>query len=66
MNNDRSGLDASTSWPDVQLSLISVTPGVDGGLVYRRYVLIIVDGECSRWFTYMTDDILAYNSMYKL
>jgi len=32
----RSGLDTSTSWPDVQLSLISVTPGVDGGLVYRR------------------------------
>ena len=50
MNNDRSGLDTSTSWPDVQLSLISVTPGVDGGLVYRRYVLIIVE-EYSRWFT---------------
>ena len=33
----RSGLDTSTSWPDVQLSLISVTPGVDAGLVYRRW-----------------------------
>jgi len=32
----RSGLDHSTSWPDIQLNLISLTPGVDGGLVYRR------------------------------
>ena len=35
-HQSRSGLDSSTSWPDVQLSLISVTPGVDAGLVYRR------------------------------
>lgn len=32
----RSGLDHNTSWPDIQLSLISLTPAVDGGLVYRR------------------------------
>ena len=30
----RTGLDQSTSWPDIQLNLISVTPGIDGGLVY--------------------------------
>merc|ERR1719244_558883 len=34
----RSGLDPSTSWPDVQLNIISVTPGVDAGLVYRRSI----------------------------
>ena len=32
----RSGLDSNTSWPDIQLSLISLTPAVDGGLIYRR------------------------------
>jgi len=34
----RSGLDSTTTWPDIQLNLISVTPGVDGGLVYRRSI----------------------------
>ena len=32
----RTGLDPDTNWPDVQLSLISLTPAIDGGLVYRR------------------------------
>jgi len=32
----RSGQDTSSSWPDIQINLISVTPGIDGGLVYRN------------------------------
>ena len=44
----RSGLDPSTSWPDIQLNLISVTPGVDGGLVYRRS-LNMGDQMFSKW-----------------
>ena len=32
----RTGLDQETSWPDIQLNLISLTPAIDGGLVYRR------------------------------
>merc|ERR1712130_1049990 len=32
----RSGLDPNTKWPDVQLNLISITPGIDAGLIYRR------------------------------
>lgn len=44
----RSGLDPSTSWPDVQLSLISVTPGVDAGLIYRNS-LNMGDQMFSKW-----------------
>ena len=32
----RTSLDQETSWPDIQLNLISLTPAIDGGLVYRR------------------------------
>ena len=32
----RSGLEADAAWPDIQLNLISLTPAIDGGLVYRR------------------------------
>ena len=32
----RTGLDTETSYPDIQLYMLTVTPGVDGGLVYRR------------------------------
>ena len=32
----RTGLDSETQWPDIQLSMISVTPAIDGGLVYRN------------------------------
>ena len=32
----RTGLDPDTAWPDIQLSMISLTPAIDGGLVYRR------------------------------
>ena len=56
MNNDRSGLDTSTSWPDVQLSLISVTPGVDGGLVYRRCSSLLMGNTVDGLL--MTDDTL--------
>ena len=44
----RTGLDPSTSWPDVQLNLISVTPGIDGGLVYR-YSLNMDDQMFAKW-----------------
>lgn len=32
----RTGLDSETQWPDIQLSMISVTPAIDGGLIYRN------------------------------
>jgi len=44
----RTGLDKSTSWPDIQLNLISVTPGIDGGLVYRNS-LNMDDEMFSKW-----------------
>ena len=61
MNNlaiDRSGLDTSTSWPDVQLSLISVTPGVDGGLVYRRCSTLLIGSVVGGLL--MTDDMYCH------
>ena len=56
MKNDRSGLDTNTSWPDVQLSLISVTPGVDGGLVYRRCSSLLMENT--------VDDSLMWQMIY--
>ena len=44
----RTGLDQSTSWPDIQLNLISVTPGIDGGLVYR-HSLNMDDQMFAKW-----------------
>jgi len=32
----RTGLDPSTSWPDLQLEMIAITPGIDGGMGYRH------------------------------
>jgi len=34
----RTGLDQSTTWPDIQINLLAVTPGIDGGLVYRHSI----------------------------
>jgi len=44
----RTGLDSSSSWPDIQLNLISVTPGVDAGLVYR-HSLNMDDQMFTKW-----------------
>ena len=44
----RTGLDPETSYPDIQLYMLTVTPGVDGGLVYRRS-LNFNDQTFSKW-----------------
>jgi len=44
----RTGLDPATSWPDIQLNLIAVTPGIDGGLVYR-HSLNMDDQMFAKW-----------------
>ena len=44
----RTGLDPTTSYPDIQLYMLTVTPGVDGGLVYRRS-LNLDDQTFSKW-----------------
>ena len=44
----RTGLDPSTAWPDVQLNMISVTPGIDSGLVYK-HSLNMDDRTFAKW-----------------
>ena len=44
----RTGLDPDSSYPDIQLYMLTVTPGVDGGLVYRRS-LNFDDQTFSKW-----------------
>jgi len=44
----RSGYDREHGWPDVQLNLISTTPGVDGGLFYGS-MLNMDDNMFRKW-----------------